>query len=262
MGKLNQKVALVTSSTKGIGLQIARTLAHDGAFVFLGARRLEASKEIADELNENGYHAKEVYFDATLENTYASMVETVVQEASRIDILVNNFGSTDSKKDLDLLHGDTEVFFQTINRNLKSVYLPIKTALPHMIKQKSGSIINISSIGSVVPDVGRIGYVVSKAAINALTINTAIQYASHNIRCNAVLPGLIATDATRNNMTPEFIEYFLRHVPLHRMGMPEDIADAVRFFASDESSFITGEILEVAGGFAKPTPLYAEQIKG
>lgn len=153
-------------------------------------------------------------------------------------------------------------FFDTVNTNLKSVYLPCKAVVPYMIENGGGSIINISTIGSIVPDLGRLGYVVSKSGVNALTENIAVQYARHNIRCNAVLPGLIATDAALNNMSQEFIDSFLKHVPLNRFGLPTDIANAVLFLASDESSFITGEILSVAGGFAKPSPLYGDNVRG
>ncbi|HBG0411818.1 TPA: SDR family oxidoreductase, partial [Clostridioides difficile] len=152
--------------------------------------------------------------------------------------------------------------FDTVNTNLKSVYLPCKAAIPHMIKNGKGSIVNISSIGSVLPDLSRIAYCVSKAAINSLTQNIATQYAKDNVRCNAVLPGLIATKAALDNMSPEFIKEFLKHVPLNRIGEPDDIAKAVLFYASDDSSFITGDLLEVAGGFGLPTPQFADNILG
>ncbi|MDU4739612.1 SDR family oxidoreductase, partial [Clostridium sp.] len=142
----------------------------------------------------------------------------------------------------------------------QSVYLPCKEVIPHMIRNGGGSIINISTIGSVIPDLSRVAYVVSKAAINSLTQNIAVQYAKQGVRCNAILPGLIATDAAMDNMSEEFIKGFLRHVPLNRVGKPEDIANAVVFYASDESSFITGDLIEVAGGFGLPTPLYGDSI--
>ena len=261
MKKLANKVALVTSGTRGIGLQCVKTLAQHGATVYIGARRLEAANQICQELLENGYDAKSVYFDATKTETYETMVKTVIEEAGNLDILVNNYGGTDSETDLDLVSGNTETFFNTMNFNLSSVYLPCKFAIEQMLKQESGSIVNISSIGSILPDVARLGYGVSKSAINSLTQNIAIQYAKHNIRCNAVLPGLIATDAALQNMSDDFIQSFLKHVPLHRFGQPEDIANAVLFLASDESSFITGQLLEVAGGFGLPSPLYGETVK-
>lgn len=190
------------------------------------------------------------------------MIDEVISNERRLDILVNNYGGTNPKMDLDLVQGDTDTFFETLTMNVSSVYLPCKFAIPQMIKQKGGSIINISSIGSILPDVSRLGYGVSKGAINTLTQNIAIQYAKENVRCNAVLPGLIATDAAMKNMSETFIESFLRHVPLNRFGQPDDIANAVLFLASEQSSFITGQILEVAGGFGVPSPMYGEIIKG
>lgn len=261
MGKLDGKIALVTSGTRGIGLQSVKTLAENGAIVYIGARRLDAAKGICDDLAKSNYKAKAVYFDATKEETYKSMVEEVIKDAGKIDILVNNYGGTDAKKDGNLVDGDQETFFKTIDTNLKSVYIPCKVAIPYMIKNGGGSIVNISSIGSILPDLSRIGYCVSKAAVNSLTENIAIQYARDNIRCNAILPGLIATDAALKNMPQEFIDMFLKHVPLKRFGRPKDIAEAVLFLASDDSSFITGEILSVAGGFGEAAPTYGDEVK-
>lgn len=260
MKKLTNKVALITSGTRGIGLQCVKTLARNDAIVFIGARRLEVANEICDELLKEGHDVRSVYFDATKTETYETMIETIIKEAGRLDILVNNYGGTDSKTDLDLINGQTETFFNTMHLNLSSVYLPCKFAIAQMLKQNSGVIVNISSIGSLLPDVARLGYGVSKAAINSLTQNIAIQYAKQNIRCNAVLPGLIATDAAIKNMSDDFIQSFLKHVPLHRFGQPEDIANTVLFLVSDDSSFITGQLLEVAGGFGLPSPMYGETI--
>ena len=262
MKRLQGKIALVTSSTRGIGLACAKKLASEGAIVYMGVRRLESTQEICDTCKKDGLIMKPVFFDAYNIDSYKSMVEEVISKEGKIDILVNNFGTTDAQKDKNLVDGDTDTFFDTVNTNLKSVYLPCKAVVPYMIENGGGSIINISTIGSIVPDLGRLGYVVSKSGVNALTENIAVQYARHNIRCNAVLPGLIATDAALNNMSQEFIDSFLKHVPLNRFGLPTDIANAVLFLASDESSFITGEILSVAGGFAKPSPLYGDNVRG
>ena len=260
MGKLDGKVSFVTSGKRGIGLQSVKTLAENGAIVYIGARRLDAAQEICDELAKSNYKAKAVYFDATKEETYKTMVEEVVNDAGKIDILVNNYGGTDARKDSNLVDGDQETFFETLNNNVKSVYIPCKIAVPYMEKNGGGSIVNISSIGSILPDLSRIGYCVSKAAVNSLTENIAVQYARSNIRCNAILPGLIATDAALQNMSQEFIDVFLKHVPLKRFGQPKDIAEAVLFLASDDSSFITGEILSVAGGYGEPSPMYGDDV--
>lgn len=260
MKKLQDKVALVTSSTKGIGLECAKTLAENGAIVYVAARSEELANEVVKDIESNGGIAKFVYFNAREEETYTSMIDEVIKNEGKIDILVNNYGGTNAKLDKDLVNGDTDEFFNIVKDNLQSVYLPCKAAVPYMIKNGGGSIVNISTIGSVVPDLSRMAYCVSKASINSLTQNIATQYARNNIRCNAVLPGLIATKAALDNMSEEFIESFLRHVPLNRMGKPEDIAKAVLFYASDDSSFITGDILEVAGGYSMPTPQYADYI--
>lgn len=261
MKRLENKIALVTSSTRGIGLAIAKKLSEHGAKVYLAVRRLDAGKEIANEIISNGGNADVVYFDGEKPETYKTMIREVIEKENRLDILVNNYGGTDVKLDLDVVNGDEDAFFDIVKNNLQSVYLPSKEAIPYMIKNGGGSIVNISTIGSVIPDLSRVAYVVSKAAINSLTQNIAVQYAKSGVRCNAVLPGLIATDAAKNNMSQEFINGFLRHVPLNRVGEPEDIANAVLFYASDESSYITGDILEVAGGFGMPTPIYGDAIK-
>ena len=201
-----------------------------------------------------------VYFNAYEEDTYKTMVDTVIEKEGKLDILVNNFGTSTPSKDFDLIKTDEEYFFDTIKANVGTVYSISKAVVPHMIKNGGGSIINISSIGGSIPDISRIGYGVSKAAVNNITQQIAMQYARNNIRCNAVLPGLTATDAAIDNMPKEFIDSFLAHVPLNRMGKPEDIANAVAFFAGEESSYITGTILEVAGGYGLGTPQYADYI--
>lgn len=258
MGKLKNKVALVTSSTKGIGLASAAALAEEGALVYIAARSEELANEVIANITKRGYKAKFVHFNAREVDTYTTMIDTVINNEGRLDILVNNYGSTNVKLDKNLVDGDTDEFFKILQDNIQSVYLPCKAAVPHMIKNGGGSIINISSIGSVVPDLSRMAYCVSKAAINSLTQNIATQYAKKNVRCNAILPGLIGTKAALENMTEEFRTSFVRHVPLNRVGKPDDIAKAVVFFASDDSSFITGDLMEIAGGFGMPTPQYAE----
>ena len=258
MKKLENKVALVTAATKGIGLSSAEILAENGALVYIAARSEELAKEVIKNIANKGGSAKFVYFNAREEETYTNMIETVVKNEGRIDILVNNYGSTNVKLDKDVVNGDKDEFFNIVNNNLQSVYLPCKAAIPYMAKNGGGSIVNISTIGSVVPDLSRVAYCVSKAAINSLTQNIALQYARKNIRCNAVLPGLIGTKAALENMTDKFRESFLAHIPLNRVGKPEDIAKAVLYYASDDSSFVTGMLHEVAGGFALGTPQYAE----
>lgn len=256
MNLLKNKIALITSSTRGIGLECAKKLAENGAKVYLAVRRIDAGKEIANEIESKGGKADVVYFDAEKEETFEKMIDDVIKIENHIDILVNNYGSTNVKVDLDLISGDSNSFFEIVNKNLKSVYIPCKKVIPFMIKNGGGSIINISSVGGIYPDMSRLGYGVAKAAINFLTQNIAVQYAHKNIRCNAVMPGFIATDAALNNMSKEFLDSFLKNVPVGRVGKPEDIANTVLFLASEQSSFITGELIPVAGGFGLPSPMY------
>ena len=259
--KLENRVALVTSSTKGIGLACALKLAEHGANVYMGVRRVSAAQEICSEYKEKGYNMFPVFFDATEKSSYAEMVNETIQQAGRIDILINNFGMGKPSEDLDLVSGSEEAFFNILDLNLGSVYRITKLVVPFMKEHAGGSIVNISSIGGMIPDISRIGYGVSKAAVNNITQQIAMQYARYNIRCNAVLPGLTATDAAINNMPKAFIDSFLSHVPLNRMAAPEDIANAALFFSSDDSSYITGHILDVAGGYGLGTPQYSDYIK-
>ena len=147
-----------------------------------------------------------------------------------------------------------------MNLNLRSVFMASQAAAKHMAVQGGGSIINISSVGSIVPDISQVAYGTSKAAINYLTKLIAVHEAKNNIRCNAVLPGMTATEAVEKHLSEEFRSLFLRHIPLGRMGLPKEIADAVVYLASDESAYTTGQILTLSGGFGLATPVYGDLV--
>ena len=251
--RLQDKVILVTASTRGIGLAIVKKCAAEGARVYMAARDLERAREIANTLNG----VKCVYNDATKPETFISMVEDVVKDAGQIDVLVNNFGTSNPGKDLDFSNTDPETFLDTVNLNLRSVFLASQAAAKHM-KNRGGSIINISSVGGLVPDISQVAYGTSKAAINYLTKLIAVQEAKHQIRCNAVLPGMTATEAVEKHLSDAFRDLFMKHIPLSRMGLPEEIAEAVCYFASDASSYTTGQILAISGGFGLATPVYGD----
>lgn len=250
--RLKNKVVLITASTRGIGLACVKACAKEGASVYMAARNIERAREIADTLNG----VKCVYNDATKPETFSSMVEEVVEDAGRIDVLVNNFGTSNPEKDLDFAHTDPSVFLDTVNLNLRSVFMASQTAAKHMAVHGGGSIINISSVGGLVPDISQVAYGTSKAAINYLTKLIAVQEAKNKIRCNAVLPGMTATEAVEKNLTEDFRNLFLRHIPLGRMGLPEEIAAAVVYLASDDAAYTTGQILTVSGGFGLATSFY------
>ena len=251
--RLKDKVVLITAPTRGIGLACVKKCAKEGARVYMAVRNVERAQEIADTLNR----VKCVYNDATKPETFTSMVEDVVRDAGCINVLVNNFGTSNPGKDLDFANTDPQVFLDTVNLNLRSVFMASQAAAKHMEKQ-GGSIINISSVGGIVPDVSQVAYCTSKAAINYLTKLIAVHEAKNNIRCNAVLPGMTATEAVEKHLSDDFRNLFMKHIPLGRMGLPEEIAEAVCYFASDASAYTTGQILTVSGGFGLATPVYGD----
>lgn len=259
--RLKDKVILVTASTRGIGLATVKACAREGGIVYMAARNLERAGEIAKELNDKGFRVKTVYNDAYKKDTYVSMIEEVVKNEGKIDVLVNNFGTSNPKVDIDIKNTKYDEFINTIDTNLASVFISSQKAIEYMAKTGGGSIINISSVGGSVPDIAQIAYATSKAAINYLTQLIAVQCARDNIRCNAVLPGMTATDAVKDNLSPEFRDFFLKHTPIKRMGEPEEIAGTVVYFASDDSAYTTGQIIEVSGGFGLPTPIYGDMIE-
>ncbi|MBE6983276.1 MAG: SDR family oxidoreductase [Ruminococcaceae bacterium] len=252
--RLKEKVVLITASTRGIGLACVKKCAEEGAAVYMAARNMERAQQIANTLAG----VKCVYNDATKPETFPTMVEDVVKNAGRIDVLVNNFGTSDPGKDLDFANTDPQIFLDTVMVNLRSVFMASQAAAKHMAAKVGGSIINISSVGGIVPDISQVAYGTSKAAINYLTKLIAVQEAKNHIRCNAVLPGMTATEAVEKNLSEEFRGLFLRHIPLGRMGLPEEIAEAVCYFASDAAAYTTGQILTVSGGFGLATPVYGD----
>ena len=256
--RLENKVILITASTRGIGLACVKACAKEGAIVYMAARNLEAAKKTANELNAQGYHIKCVYNDASEPDTFLSMVDEVVKTEGHLDVLVNNFGISNPQKDLDFSHTDVNDYLNIVTLNLRSVFMASQAAAKHMAKHGGGSIVNISSIGGLVPDISQVSYGSSKAAINYLTKLIAVQEATHHIRCNAVLPGMTATEAVKNHLSEDFRNLFLHHIPLKKIGLPEEIGAAVVYFASDESAYTTGQILAISGGFGLATPIYGD----
>lgn len=256
--RLENKVIVITASTRGIGLACVEACAKEGAHVYMAARNLETAKEKATAFKEQGYCVDYVYNDASKPETFVSMIDEVVEKEGHLDVLVNNFGTSNPKKDLDFSHTDIADYLDIVTMNLQSVFIASQAAAKHMATHGGGSIINISSIGGLVPDISQVAYGTSKAAINYLTKLIAVHEASNQIRCNAVLPGMTATDAVEKHLSDDFRNLFLRHIPLKKIGLPEEIGAAVVYFASDESAYTTGQILSVSGGFGLGTPLYGD----
>lgn len=259
MNRLEGKTAIVTAASRGIGLAITKAYVENGAKVYMAMRDSKKNRDLIAELQQENPLYQAVYYNAFDFESYQPMIEEVIEKEGKIDILVNNFGHTDVQRDKTLTTGDSDAFFHILNVDVASVYYTSKYTVEQMQKQdQGGSIVNISSIGGITPDIARLAYTTSKAAINSLTKSIAVQYARNQIRCNAILPGLVGTDSALQNMDERFLSTFLKHVPLNRIATPEDIAQAAVYLGSDESSFVTGELISVAGGFGKPTPIYGD----
>ena len=244
---LENKVALVTGASRGIGRAIAITLASEGAHVIVNYNgSQEAAQEVADEIEKNGGSA-EIYqcsvgdFDAV-----AEMIKTLHKKLGHLDILVNNAGIT--RDDL-LMKMKEEDFDAVIETNLKGSFNTMRHISRYMLKQKSGSIINISSVSGILGNPGQINYCASKAGVIGMTKSMARELASRGIRVNAVAPGFIETEMTEQ-ISDVAREAGLAQIPFGRFGQAKEIANVVAFLASDQASYMTGQVLCVDGGMA------------
>lgn len=245
MKLLEAKTALVTGASRGIGRAIALKFAEQGANVaFTYNRSADKAKELEVELQALGVQAKAYQSDAADLKQAEALTEAVMQDFGSINVLVNNAGIT---KDNLLLRMSEEDWDDVINTNLKSVYNLCKHVAYIMLKQKQGSIINLSSIVGMKGQGGQTNYAASKAGIIGFTKSLADELGARNIRCNAIAPGFIKTDMTEV-LGEDAQKAFLASIPLRRMGEPEEIANAALFLASDLSSYVSGQVLSVCGG--------------
>jgi 3-oxoacyl-[acyl-carrier protein] reductase len=242
--ELKGQVAMVTGGARGIGMAIAWKFAAMGIDVVVADIAADAARETAKEIEGLGVRSMAVEMDVSSAGSVSQVISDVVKEMERLDILVNNAGIT---KDALLLRMKEEDWDSVININLKSVFLCSKEAVKVMAKQRYGRIINIASVVAFMGNPGQANYSASKAGIVGLTKTIAKEYAARGITANAVAPGFIQTAMT--DALPENIkEEMLRAIPLSKFGTPEDVAEAVMFFASPGSSYITGQVLNVNGG--------------
>jgi 3-oxoacyl-[acyl-carrier protein] reductase len=245
MKLLENKIALVTGASRGIGRGVALKFAEQGAtvcFTYLSSE--SKAKELEEELKAFGVNAKAYKSDAANFNAAEQLINDIVAEFGTIHIVVNNAGIT---KDNLLMRITEEAWDDVINTNLKSVFNITKAVQRTMLKQKSGSIINMSSVVGVNGNAGQSNYAASKAGINGFTKSIAKELGSRNIRCNAIAPGFIETEMTAALDEKNLMEW-RNNIPLKRGGSPDDVANVALFLASDMSSYVTGQVINVCGG--------------
>ena len=244
MKLLEGKTALVTGASKGIGRAIAQVLTDMGAQVaFTYLSSVEKGQALEQELASKGGKVKGYRSDASDYTQAEQLVDQVVTEFGKLDIVVNNAGIT---RDGLLMRMTEEQWDQVMNVNLKSVFNVTKAATKPMMRAKSGSIINITSVVGIKGNAGQANYAASKAGIIGFTKSVALELGSRNIRCNAIAPGFIETEMT-GELDQKVVDEWKKAIPLRRGGTAEEVAQAVAFLASDMSSYISGQVLQVDG---------------
>ncbi|MDD7113877.1 MAG: SDR family NAD(P)-dependent oxidoreductase [Lachnospiraceae bacterium] len=248
MNRLKGKVAIVTGSTSGIGVGIARLFVAEGAKVVVCGRRQEKGQAVVDEITKDGGEASYHFMDMTKIESVEALINDTVEKYGKLDILVNNaanVGLKDGRVD-ELTLDMWDAIFQS---DVRGTFYATKCALPHMEKNENGgSIINIGSMASCSGDLGSTAYACAKAGVDKLTQYTALQYGKKNIRCNCVRPGLIVTPENEAHVPQALKDIFLSNIEVNRYGCPEDIGHMCVYLASDESAYVTGQIVNVDGG--------------
>lgn len=244
MKLLQDKVAIITGGSRGIGAAIAKRFASQGAnVVFTYRSSAEKANAVAAELQSLGTEALAVQSDASQFDQAESLIKQTLDQFGKIDILINNAGIT---RDTLMLRMKEEQWDEVIETNLKSVFNLTKHVLRPMMKNRSGSIINMSSIVGVTGNAGQANYAASKAGIIGFSKSIAKEVGSRNIRCNVVAPGFIETDMT-DHLDEKTKEAYLNNIPMKRMGTGEEIADVCVFLGSSMSNYISGQVLSVCG---------------
>ncbi len=245
MKLLEGKTALITGASKGIGNAIAKKFAEHGANVaFTYLSSVEKGQALEKELSSQGIKAKGYRSDASVFAAAEELIDSVVKDFGGLDILVNNAGIT---QDTLLMRMTEEMWDKVINVNLKSMFNTVKASTRTFMKQRSGVIINMSSVVGLKGNAGQSNYAASKSGILGFTKSVALELGSRGIRCNAIAPGFIETEMT-DVLDEKMVQSWRDAIPLKRGGTPEDVADCTVFLASDMATYITGQVIQVDGG--------------
>ncbi len=245
MKRFENKIVLVTGAGRGIGSSIAKRFASEGAEVIVNySGNDEAAQKTVDEITATGGQAQKYKCSVNDSESVKVMIDEIIKKFGRIDILVNNAGIT---KDGLMLRMTDEDFDRVIDVNLKGTFNCTKYVSKYMLKQKSGKIINISSVVGLSGNAGQVNYSASKAGIIGITKSAAKELSSRGITVNAVAPGYVDTDMTKV-LSDNIRNEILKNIPLQRMGNVEDISNCVAFLASEDASYITGQVISVDGG--------------
>ena len=241
---LKGKISFITGGARGIGFEIASVFAKNGSDIIIGDVNKENLEKAVDELKDYGINAEGYVLDVSSYESCEDVIKKAIDKYNHIDILVNNAGIT---RDNLIMRMKIEDFDNVISINLKGVFNCTKALIRYMMKQRSGRIINISSVIGLMGNAGQANYAASKAGVIGLTKSTAKEVASRNINVNAIAPGYIQTEMTKV-LPEEVIKKMLETIPLNRPGTPTDVANAALFLASEYSSYITGQVIVVDGG--------------
>lgn len=255
MGRMQDKVVVITGGGSGIGRAAAIRFAAEGAAVAVGDLREDQAEQVAREARDAGGRAIGSTVDVLEEASLAALVEAAVSEFGRLDVMCNHVGGSDPRKDVDLLRMEMAEFDRTMALNVRSTVLGCRLALPHLIEGGSGSIINTASVGGLNGDFVQVAYGTAKAAVIRLTQYVATQYGADNVRCNAIAPGAVQTPALAKNLPAEMVEGIRSHNALPFLGEPDDIAHAMVFLGSEESRYLTGQVIVVDGGMTSQSPI-------